>query len=51
MKLRRDQIASTDLYKNACRKPKVANPEKKKFRKNMFTTEMGEKKGKVFLNQ
>ena len=32
--LRRDQIASSDLYKNAMRQPKVENPEIKKYKKN-----------------
>ena len=31
---RRDRIASDDLYKTACKKPKVTNPEKSKARKN-----------------
>ena len=48
-KLRRNQIASGDLYKLACKKPKIANVEKKKARKNVFTTELGERKGKVYL--
>jgi len=30
LKLRRSQVASIDLYKLACRKPKVLNPEKKR---------------------
>ena len=34
---RRDQIASSDLYKNACKQPKVENPEKKKHARNTFT--------------
>ena len=49
MIIRRNQIASNDLYKLACRKPKIANVEKKKARKNVFTTELGERKGKVFI--
>jgi len=32
LKLRRNQVASMDLYKLACRKPKIINPEKKKVR-------------------
>ncbi len=51
MIIRRNQIASNDLYKLACRKPKIANVEKKKARKNVFTTELGERKGKVFIQQ
>ena len=49
MKVRRNQIASLDLYKAACKKPKIANVEKKKARKNVFTNEIGERKGKVFI--
>jgi ribosome production factor 2 len=51
LKLRRQQIASTDLYKAACRKPKVANVEKKKARKNVYTNELGERRGKVYIQQ
>jgi ribosome production factor 2 len=51
LKMRRNQIASSDLYKLACRKPKVANVEKKKARKNVFTNELGEKHGKVYIQQ
>lgn len=51
LKLRRHVIASGDLYKAACRKPKVANVEKKKAKKNMFTNELGERRGKVYLQQ
>jgi ribosome production factor 2 len=49
LKVRRNQIASLDLYKAACKKPKIANVEKKKARKNVFTNEIGERKGKVFI--
>ena len=51
LKVRRNQIASLDLYKTACKKPKIANVEKKKARKNVFTNEIGERKGKVFIQQ
>jgi len=51
LKLRRQQIASTDLYKLACKKPKVTNMEKKKAKKNVYTNELGERKGKVFIQQ
>ena len=47
--LRRDKMADTDLYKEACRQPKVLNIEKKKSNKNKFTTALGETKAKVFL--
>lgn len=49
MRLRRDKMATTDLFKEACRKPKVANVDKKKADKNKFTNELGETKGKVFV--
>ena len=45
---RRDQIASADLYKEACKHPKD-DPTKAKNKKNMFTDEFGQQKGKVFL--
>ena len=51
LKMRRNQIASNDLYKIACKKPKIQNVEKKKARKNVYTTELGERKGKVFIQQ
>lgn len=47
--MRRQQVASGDLYKLACRKPKIANVEKKKSRKNTYTNELGERKGRVFV--
>jgi len=49
LKVRRSQVASADLYKLACKKPKITNMEKKKAKKNMYTTELGERKGKVYL--
>ena len=49
LKFRRHQIASADLYKIACKKPKITNMEKKKAKKNVYTTELGERKGKVFI--
>ena len=30
MRLRRDKIASYELYKEACKKPKIRNPDKKR---------------------
>lgn len=51
MRLRRDKIAGTDLYKEACKKPKIRNMEKKKADKNKFTNALGETKAKVFLQQ
>ena len=51
LKLRRDKMAGADLFKEACKKPKVRNVEKKRADKNKFTTVLGEKKGKVFVQQ
>jgi hypothetical protein len=49
MRLRRDKMAGIDLFKEACRKPKVANVDRKKADKNKFTNALGETKGKVFV--
>jgi ribosome production factor 2 len=49
LKLRRDKMAATDLFKEACRQPRTQNLEKKKSNKNKFTTALGETKAKVFL--
>lgn len=49
LRLRRDKIATLDLFKEACRKPKVLNVEKKKANKNKYTNEIGETKAKVFV--
>lgn len=49
LKVRRNQVASLDLYKLACRKPKVLNMEKKRFKKNMYTTDIGDKRARVFI--
>jgi ribosome production factor 2 len=49
MRLRRDKMAGIDLFKEACRKPKHANVDKKKEGKNKWTNELGETKGKVFV--
>jgi len=51
MVLRRNKMAATDLFKEACRQPKVRNPDKKRQDKNKFTTNMGETRGKVFIQQ
>ncbi len=51
LRLRRDKIATTELFKDACRKPKIANVEKKKADKNKYTNEIGETKAKVFIQQ
>lgn len=49
LSLRRDKMAAMDLYREACRKPKVRNVDKKRADKNKFTNELGEKHGKVFV--
>ena len=49
MIVRRDKMAAVDLFKEACRTPKVQNLDKKKGDKNKFTTALGETKAKVFL--
>jgi ribosome production factor 2 len=51
LRLRRTQLASGDLYKAACKKPKIANMDKKKAKKNVYTNELGEKRGKVYIQQ
>lgn len=49
MRIRRDKMATFELFKEACKKPKVRNVQKKKADKNKFTTAFGETKGKVFV--
>ena len=49
MRLRRNKMAAVDLFKEACKQPKVRNVDKKRADKNKFTNALGEKKGKVFL--
>lgn len=51
MRLRRDKLATADLFKEACRKPRNLNWDKKKANKNKFTNELGEKHAKVFVQQ
>jgi adenylosuccinate synthase len=51
MRIRRDKLAAHDLFKEACRKPKITNVAKKKAKKNMYTNELGETHGKVFIQQ
>jgi ribosome production factor 2 len=40
--VRRNNIASDELYKDACKKPKITNIERKKWHKNMYTDEFGQ---------
>ena len=49
LSFRRDRIAAADLFKAACKKPKLVNPETKQMKKNMYTDEFGQQRGKVFL--
>ena len=49
--MRRNKMASYELYKEACKQPKTQNYEKKLADKNKFTTALGHKKGKVFVQQ
>lgn len=49
MRIRREKMASTDLFKEACQQPKIANKEKKRANKNKFTNVLGETKAKVFI--
>lgn len=49
LRMRREKMAGVELYKDACRQPKVRNPDKKRADKNKYTNVLGEKKGKVFL--
>jgi|688.fasta_scaffold154060_3 hypothetical protein len=49
LRLRRDKMAGTENFKEACRKPKTANFDKKKSKKNKFTNELGETHGKVYV--
>lgn len=49
LQFRRDKIADSDLYKAACKQPKIQSTEMKKLKKNMFTDEFGQQKGKVFI--
>lgn len=49
MRVRRDKMATVDLFKEACRKPKITNVVKKRQDKNKYTNEIGETKGKVYV--
>ena len=46
---RRDKIADTDSFKNACKQPKLQKSETKRMNRNVYTDEFGQKRGKVFL--
>lgn len=41
LSFRRDKIASNDLYKAACKKPRLMTTETKNMKKNMYTDEFG----------
>ena len=47
--IRRDKIGAADLWKNACKHPKLMSAATKRLRKNVSTDEFGQKLGKVFL--
>jgi len=49
LNVRRDKIATIELYKEACKQPKIGNFESRKAAKNMYTNNFGEKMGKVYL--
>ena len=49
MTVRRDKMATYELFKDACKKPKIRNIEKKRADKNKYTNVFGETKGKVFI--
>ena len=49
LKFRRHQIASADLYKTACKKPKITNMEKKKAKKEKKKKETKDKKKKCTI--
>jgi ribosome production factor 2 len=46
---RRDKLGSSDLFKDACKKPKPAFDATKRVAKNLYTDEFGQQKGKVFM--
>ena len=49
--LRREKLSSIDLFKTACKQPKLEKPETKRNKKNMFTDELGQQMGKVFFQR
>ena len=60
MTMRRSQMSSMDLFKTACKKPKMVNMDKKRVsleilnfqaNKNVFYNEIGDKKAKVFIQE
>jgi len=51
MCFRRDKMAAADLFKEACKKPKVQNLDKKRDNKNKYTNSLGETNAKVFIQQ
>jgi ribosome production factor 2 len=48
---RRYKLASDELFKEACKQPKIRNPVLHKNRKNVYTDSYGQKHGKVFLQR
>ena len=51
LSFRRDKIASSELYKAACKHPKAESAESKRLNKNVYTDEFGQVKAKVFVQQ
>lgn len=51
LQFRRDKIADSDLYKAACKQPRTMKAETKRIKKNMYTDEFGQQKGKVYIQQ
>ena len=47
---RRDKLAAIDLFKEACRKPKILNVVKKRQDKNKFTNEMARLRAKCLFS-
>lgn len=42
LSMRRDKIASNDLFKEACKQPNIEKAETKRIKKNMWTDEFGQ---------
>lgn len=51
LSFRRDKIAAADLYKAACKQPRLESVDNKRMNKNVYTDEFGQTKGKVFIQQ
>ena len=49
LSFRRNKIGTPDLYKAACKQPKLMSSDTKKLKKNLYTDEFGQIRGKVFI--